>query len=46
MLLYHDETPPETEPVCPTHGCQLYPARPVPCPECELEAEEQYGIER
>lgn len=33
--------PPDVEPVCPRHGCALYPARPIPCPECELEAEEQ-----
>lgn len=27
-------------------GCTLYPARPIPCPECEEEAEEEYHIER
>lgn len=30
--------PPDVEPVCPKHGCALYPARPIPCPECEIEA--------
>lgn len=30
--------PPDVE---PKHGCALYPARPIPCPECEIEAEEQ-----
>ena len=33
--------PPDVEPVCPKHGCALYPACPIPCPECEIEAEEQ-----
>ncbi|WP_281109030.1 ferredoxin [Bifidobacterium catenulatum] len=33
--------PPDVEPVCPIHGCALYPARPIPCPECEIEAEEE-----
>lgn len=33
--------PPDVEPVCPRHVCALYPARHIPCPECELEAEEQ-----
>ena len=30
--------PPDVEPVCPRHGCALYPARTIPCPECEIEA--------
>lgn len=46
LHLYHDETPPDVEPVCPKHGCTLYPARPIPCSECEEEAEEEYHIER
>lgn len=46
LHLYHDETPTDVEPVCPKHGCTLYPARPIPCPECEEEAEEEYHIER
>ena len=34
--------PPDVEPVCPRHGCALYPTRPIiPCPECEIEAEEE-----
>ena len=33
--------PPDVETTCPIHGCALYPARPIPCPECEIEAEEQ-----
>lgn len=39
----------ESEPVCEKHGCPLYPARPIPCPECALEADEMYadyGLER
>ena len=43
LHLYHDETPTDVEPVCPKHGCTLYPARPIPCPECEEEAEEDDG---
>lgn len=35
------EEPGDVEPVCPKHGCRLYPARPIPCPECEQEAEEK-----
>lgn len=49
LHLYHDETPPDVEPVCERHGCPLYPARPIPCPECALEADEMYadyGLER
>ena len=49
LHLYHDETPPEVEPVCPTHGCPLYPARPIPYPMCAEEADEMYadyGLER
>lgn len=34
-----DEEPPDVEPVCEIHECPLYPARPIPCPECEAEAE-------
>lgn len=33
--------PPDVEPVCPRHGCALYPARTIPCPECEIEAMEK-----
>lgn len=34
--------PPDVEPVCPRYGMgALYPARPIPYPECEIEAEEQ-----
>ena len=33
--------PPDVEPVCPEHGCALYPTRPIPCPECEIEAMEE-----
>ena len=25
LHLYHDETPTDVEPVCPKHGCTLYP---------------------
>lgn len=49
LHLHHDETPPDVEPVCERHGCPLYPARPIPCPECALEADEMYadyGLER
>lgn len=49
LHLYHDETPPDVEPVCERHGCPLYPARPIPRPECALEADEMYadyGLER
>ena len=31
--------PPDVLPTCPIHGCALYPARPIPCPECEAECE-------
>ena len=37
----HWTHPPDVETTCPIHGCALYPARPIPCPECEIEAEEQ-----
>lgn len=43
LHLYHDETPSDVEPVCPTHGCPLYPARPIPCPMCAEEADEMYA---
>ncbi len=33
--------PPDVLPVCPKHGCALYPTRTIPCPECEIEAEEE-----
>lgn len=49
LHLYHDETPTDVEPVCPKHGCTLYPARPIPCPMCAEEADEMYadyGLER
>lgn len=32
---------PDVLPVCPKHGCALYPTRTIPCPECEIEAEEE-----
>lgn len=32
--------PPDVEPVCERHGCRLFPARPIPCPECEQEADD------
>ena len=25
--------PPDVLPTCPIHGCALYPARPIPCPD-------------
>ena len=31
--------PPDVEPVFPKHGCALYPARAIPCPICEEEAD-------
>lgn len=35
--------PPDVLPVCPKHGCALYPAHPIPCPECEAESEDHYA---
>lgn len=35
--------PPDVLPTCPIHGCALYPARPIPCPECEAENEDHYA---
>lgn len=35
--------PPDVLPVCPKHGCALYPARPIPCHECEAESEDHYA---
>lgn len=32
--------PPDVEPVCPKHGCALYPARTIPCPICGEESDE------
>lgn len=31
---------PDVEPVCPKHGCALYPARTIPCPICGEESDE------
>lgn len=35
--------PPDVLPVCPKHGCALYPAHTIPCPECEAESEDHYA---
>lgn len=38
--------PPDTDPICETHHCPLFPARAIPCPECEYEADEQDADDR
>ncbi|KAA8825139.1 ferredoxin [Bifidobacterium reuteri] len=41
LHLYRDEEPEDVEPHCPIHGCSLFPTRPIPCPQCAEEAEEE-----